>query len=192
MKNFSSLATFYIAFFVFTTSACRISGSLQGLYSYYNKTAKKAPALIKKPEGSICSLIQTDTPAIYTINGIDLKNCIGHFERSLVYVWRPKCSSDVCISPINLENICRAKNIELFIVAEYYDYETMILTHPVKRPVFGIDCDYYSSNLTKKYLSRFLCDLLGEKKVSIENYYFLFNNGCLTGMSDNLDNINLE
>lgn len=183
-----------ICIYVFTIlmlSGCSIKGSFQGLYSYQDKTTKIAPYLIQKPTISVCNLTQPDTPVIYTINGNELKRCIEPLEKSLVYIWRPKCSSDICISPKIIQTFCQTNSIELFIVAEYYDYETMRLNHPIKRPIFGVDCKYYSSHLTKKYMSMFLTDLLGQKTVYNENYFFLFNDGCLVDMAANVEKLKI-
>ncbi|HLP96023.1 MAG TPA: hypothetical protein VK168_18400 [Saprospiraceae bacterium] len=182
-----------IAFFLllFTCANCSIKGSFQGLYSYYDKTKLKAPNLIQKPTLPLCNLIQQDTPVIFAINGIDLKDCVKNFEKSVVYIWKPKCSSEICISPKELQRFCDTKNIELFIVAEYYDYGNMTLNFPTKRPIFGVDCQYYSSHLTKKYISMFLSDLIDRKTQYQENQFYLFNYGCLLDMSNSLETLKI-
>ncbi len=176
-------------FFTLSFSSCSIKGSFQGLYSYYDKTNLRAPNLIQKPLLPVCSLIQQDTPVVFMVSGIEIKNCLEHFEKSLVYIWKPKCSSEICISPIVLEKYCKSKNIELFIVAEYYDYENMTLNFPIKRPIFGVDCHHYSSHLTKKYISMFLSDLIGKKTQYEENQFYLFNYGCLVDISNSLERL---
>ncbi|MBV6443444.1 MAG: hypothetical protein EPGJADBJ_05192 [Saprospiraceae bacterium] len=176
---------------IITLSTCSINGSFQGLYSYYDKTVKISPTLIKKPQGSVCALLQSDSAIIYSINGKELKPCIEQFEKSIVYIWRPKCHSSICISPINMQEYCNKNRIELFIIAEYYDYSNMILNPPIKRPIFGIDCDYYSTNLTKKYISKFLIDLTGEEITEESNYFYLFGNGCLIDKSKSLEDLNI-
>ncbi|MCE7923271.1 MAG: hypothetical protein DYG98_09450 [Haliscomenobacteraceae bacterium CHB4] len=90
-----------------------------------------------------------------------------------------------------MQEYCNKNNVELFIVAEYYDYSNMILNPSIKRPIFGIDCNYYSTNLTKKYMSRFLIDLTGEKITAENNYFFLFSNGCLIDKSKSLEEIDI-
>lgn len=178
---------FCLLLLIFTN--CSINGSFQGLYSYYNKTNLKAPNLIQKPTLPVCNLLQKDTPVVYAVSGIDLKNCLENFEKSLVYIWKPKCSSEVCISPKDLQRLCEAKNVELFIVAEYYDYENMTLNFPIKRPIFGVDCHHYSSHLTKNYISMFLSDLIGKKTQYEENQFYLFNYGCLVDISNSLERL---
>lgn len=170
---------------------CSIHGSFQGLYSYYHKTRDAAPSLIKKPVLPLCDLVPLDMPVVYVVNGAELKNCIQHFEKSLVYIWRPKCSSEVCIPPMNIQTFCRTRHIELFVVAEYYDFPTMNLVYPMERPVFGIDCEHYSTNLTKKYVPMFLSDLALETPAPEDHYFFLFEYGCLKNSAHRLENLGI-
>jgi len=172
-------------------SGCSIHGSFQGLYSYQHKTAKIAPNLIQMSAIPVCDLIQKDPPVVYPVNGVALMQCITPFEKALVYIWRPQCSSDICISPMHLQDFCNTNGVELFIVAEYYDHEMMLLSSPIKRPVFGVDCDHYSSHLTKKYMSGFLTDLVGEEVKYGEQFFFLFKKGCLDNSSDSLERIKI-
>ena len=166
--------------------SCSIRGSFQGLYGYYHKTLETAPGLVRKAGPGICDSVQTDPPVVYAIDGKNLRCCLEQHEKSLVYLWRPKCSSDLCLSLRAVQEYCDARGIELFVVAEYYDAPSMRLNHPVERPVFGVDCDHYATDLTGKYLKVFFNELLGEKTNVTARYYFLFRHGVLTRMSDNL------
>ena len=191
----NNLIFYRIIFFnwiIISFSNCSINGTMQGLYSYYSKTLQISPYLIKKPISSICNISQKDTSVIYTTNGIEIKSCIEKINKSLLYLWKPKCTSDICLSLERVQDYCNENNIELFIVAEYYDYETMKIVHAIKRPIFGIDCEYYKTNLTKKYVSGFMNDLFGEKYNFDGNNYFFFKNGCLNNMSDNIQKINIK
>ncbi len=180
-----------ILFFKILATSCSIRGSFQGLYSYQDKTSKIAPHLIQQPTSPICTLAQPDSAVVYLVNGADLKKCVEQQNKSLVYLWRPKCSSDICVSPGVLQSFCEKKGIELFIVAEYYDYEIMSLHHLTKRPILGIDCNYYSSHLTQKYVSRFLADILGPETTPQGNYFFLFDSGCLVSMSEDVTKLEM-
>ncbi|MCC7467032.1 MAG: hypothetical protein IT261_12220 [Saprospiraceae bacterium] len=186
-KHWNSIVILFMLSFI----SCSINGSFQGLYSYYDKTNMRAPYLIQKPASPLCNLIQPDTPVVYAINGMELKNCLAQFEKSLVYIWRPKCTSDICVSPKDLQKFCQSNNIELFIVAEYYDYENMTLNFPIKRPIFGVDCEYYSTHLTQKYVSMFLTDLIGEKTTYQEKQFFLLNYGCVLDMSSSMEKLKI-
>jgi hypothetical protein len=71
------------------------------------------------------------------------------------------------------------KNITLFIVAEYYDNDLMQINYITSRPIFGIDVEYYQSNKTSKYLSKFLYDLAAKGEMVGRLIYFedgLFKN----------------
>jgi len=147
------------------------------------------PNLIQKPTNTICRLSRTETPTIYSINGKQLKICIENTGKSLIYIWRPKCSSSICISPNAIQGFCNENKIELYVVAEYYDYLTMSINYSTNKPIFGIDCEYYNTDLTKKYISLFLKDLAPQSGKLIDNFYFLFQDGCLVSYSDKLENI---
>ena len=67
--------------------------------------------------------------------------------------------SKVCI-PLNvIQEICNKKNIQLYIVAEYYDLELMNKEYNISSPILGIDTDYYKTNLTSKYVKNFIKDI---------------------------------
>lgn len=70
MKN-----TFFLIWVLLCTSSCKIGGSFQGLYSYYNKEYARNPELFEKVLDTtlnICNL-QSTTPKVYIINGKQLK-----------------------------------------------------------------------------------------------------------------------
>jgi hypothetical protein len=172
-------------------AGCSIKGSFQGLYSYYDKTKEKAPHLIRRLPNSVCGLAQSEEPVIYSVNGVELKKCLEHFEKSLVYIWRPKCSSDICVSPGDTQIFCTEGNIELFVVAEYYDFEMMSLNHSVNHPILGIDCDFYSTHLTNKYIPMFMADILEDETNVKGNYFFLFEYGCLIDKSQDIKKLKM-
>ncbi len=161
MKKINILSVIILVLF---STSCSVNGTLQGLYSYYNKTKSKNPQLFVKPNAteSICTLENTKEPKVYVINGKLLKECIQNKD-ALVYIWPPKCKSDVCYPLHLIQKKCDEKHIDLFIVAEYYDYKLMQQTYKIKRPIFGIDTKYYRTNLTSKYVARFNFDLIGKK-----------------------------
>lgn len=142
-------------------SACSIKGSFQGLYSYYSKAKSQNSQLLVKPDigKSICEIKKSDTPEVYVINGINLKECIKKTDKAIVYLWPPKCKGRFCYSLNSIQQKCDTKKVALFIVAEYYDSELMQVNYKVSRPIFGIDVEYYQSNKTSKYLSKFIYDL---------------------------------
>ena len=156
-KEINFLAVIVLLFF----TQCSIQGSFQGLYSYYSKTKSKNSQLLFKPTIStpICEINKSDTPRVYVINGINLKECIKTTEKAIVYLWAPKCKGKFCYSLNSMQQKCDTKKVALFIVAEYYDSELMQVNYNVSKPIFGIDVEYYQSNKTSKYLSKFIYDL---------------------------------
>lgn len=159
-------------------ASCKINGSLQGLYSYYNKVNKAKPNLLVKPKTSICELKPAKTPKVYVVKGQDLKSCISSKKNVLVYIWGPKCKSDICY-PLNpLQTICDENNVELLVLAEYYDAELMDEQYNLQRPIFGVDVEFYKQNLTSKYLPKFISDLTsGNYTNKDENRFLYFKNG---------------
>jgi hypothetical protein len=171
---------FLLIFISLLFAGCSIQGSFRGLYSYYNKTKKENPNLLSHLNASdaVCDLTEKSTPQVYVINGIALKKCLSGLENALVYVWKPNCKSALCYPIEVIQQKCGTKNIDLFIVAEYYDAAQMNHAYDLSRPIFGIDTKFYGSNLTNKYLSRFIRDLTGRKD-STDTFYYHFNKGRL-------------
>ena len=157
---------FLVIIFIFCIS-CKINGGLQGLYSYYSKTKSKNSQLLIKPGPStpICNINKSDTSKVYIINGLNLKDCIKTTNKAVVYLWAPKFKSKFCYPLNSLQQKCDMKNITLFIVAEYYDNELMQINYTTSRPIFGIDVEYYQSNRTSRYLSKFIYDLTAKSEM---------------------------
>lgn len=154
--------------------SCSINGSFQGLYSYYDKTKSYNPDLLVKPSAvnPLCQLKQGSPPRILVVDGVSLKTCINTAEKAVVYIWSPKCKSKNCYPLDLLQQKTNTRNINLFIVAEYYDGELMSLNYKINRPIYGIDIDYYNSNLTSKYLPLFLKDLAASNVPKTRFLYF--------------------
>jgi len=163
---------------LFSSCSIKLKGSFRGLYSYYKKTVKENPDLLVRADRlvNICEIkFDEKKPKIYMINGKMLKKCIAEHDKAIVYMWATNCKGRFCYSPQILQRECNAKNVELFIVAEYYDNEPMQMNYFTEHPVFGIDTKYYRSNLTSKYRSRFLYDITIQK--DILNRILYFENG---------------
>lgn len=150
-------------------TSCSIRGNFKGLYSYYKSEKKLSPNLFKK-NGQICQLNYDQN--VYITNGILLKKCLMNDDKSLVYIWGPRCQSKVCIPLDTIQEICNKKGIKLYVVAEYYDSELMSEKYELKTPIFGIDTEYYKTNLTKKYTQKFIEDIKAPKEVYDRYLYF--------------------
>jgi hypothetical protein len=74
-----------------------------------------------------------------------------------------------------VQNRCLQNNIELFVVAEYYDAALMNIDYLLKKPLFGIDVEFYNTNLTEKYLNLFVSGITSNQ--TIEGSFIHFING---------------
>jgi hypothetical protein len=177
-KNIIVIFTSLLISFLFTS--CAIKVSFKGLYSYYERTKKESPNLLHKvnnPE-TICNIKTRElNPKILVINGTQLKNCIDKNRKTLIYIWGPKCRSQMCSPPEIAQSTCDINNIELYIVSEYYDSEKMNENYNISRYIFGIDTLYYKTSLTTKYVSLFLLDLGVVLKKDDYNRFLYFENG---------------
>jgi len=171
-------------------TSCSIHGNFEGLYSYYNITKSRIPDVLIQPDSTfqICSLVNTKQPRVYLANGSRLKECVSNHD-AVVYIWKPKCASNLCYSLNALQDKCKTIHKDLFIVAECYDADMMSLTYNIDRPILGIDTRYYRSERTARYLSRFLFDLTSHYAVNGRVLYF--KNGVFTQSCHSVDSLRL-
>ena len=187
---------FWVLFLIFTisiASSCVIDGSFRGLYSYYKITKKEHPTFIQRPGSNLCNLTSSDSIIVYKINGNELKKCLKAESKSLVYFWNPNCSAPVCVPPNYAQEYSNYNNLNLFIVAIYYEYNKMTVNYELVRPIFGVDTEYYSTNLTKRYLKKFREDLL-EREWIEEEYprFLLFQSDSLIASSESIETLKIE
>ncbi|WP_040280765.1 hypothetical protein [Psychroserpens damuponensis] len=185
----SNLILFICAFFF----SCSIKGNFKGLYGYYNKSYKINPQLFVKniDVEDFCQMRKTeDSFKIYISNGKGLKKCLPENEYSLLYVWGPNCKSDICI-PLNLiQEECLDNKLDFFVVAEYYDVKAMQIDYIINRPIIGIDVEFYRTNLTKKYLNKFLKDVVGNEQHEFDgNRFLLFKSKKFIKSFNELDDL---
>lgn len=178
---------FLIIVLVFTYCSCSVKGNFRGLYSYYDKTKAEYPELLINTYSDICQVKATEPAKIYVINGKSIADCIISYDNAVVYIWKPKCTGRYCYPLNTIQKMCDENNIELFIVAEYYDSKTMRQNHFIKRPVFGIDTKYYNSSLTSKYLTDFKEDVTSKKGIS--NSFISFRKGVYYTSFNTIDSL---
>ncbi len=180
----------YILFFllIFFSISCSVNGNFKGLYSYYDKTKSESPNLLAYPDihTTICELKNNTTPKIYITNGKELKKCLINYENLILFIWSPKCKSKYCYSLNLLQQNCNRNKIELIIVSEYYDTELMQIKYELKNPILGIDTNYYKSNKTSNYVSKFIFDLTSIEH--IDGRLLHFKNGEFVKATDLLNN----
>ena len=172
-------------------SAC-IQGSFKGLYSYYSKTQKANPKLFLKTSNydTIVNKINNPTEKIILINGSNLKSYLSINKNTIVYIWGPNCHSDICIPLQIIEQKCLEKGYNLFVVAEYYDLEKMQYHYNLANNIFGIDVEYYKTNLTTKYLDLFFNDIDSKMVYSkISDKFLEFKNGEFVRSYENINQL---
>lgn len=166
-------------------SSCSFNGTLQGLFSYYNKTKQDSEInFVEFSSFEDCKKLLSDSASILVANGKEIKNCLSKYQNSVVYIWTPKCKGKYCYSLNLLQETCNQKGYELFIVAEYFDAYYMSKYYEITHPIIGIDVKFYKTNLTSKYLSKFIFELTdGKYKYDIKNdsycNFLCFANGEL-------------
>lgn len=166
-------------------TACSINGTFQGLYSYYNITkSESSNLLIKLPKSiSICKIKNNESVKVYLVNGKELKECINNLENALVYIWSPKCTGRFCYSI----ELIQKNDIDLFIVSEYYDSRAMQKFYKIDKPLFGIDTEFYKSNLTSIYLKKFIEDLTNQEIPKVN--FYKFKSGNLIKSFNSIDDV---
>ncbi|MBP6184900.1 MAG: hypothetical protein KA479_08145 [Saprospiraceae bacterium] len=157
-----------------------------GKYSGFEHTSKLYPGLIQKSNPINCNSKTDLEPMVCIANGLDIRSCIQKEEKAIVYLWHPTCKGPNCIAPTIIQSICKSNNVELFIVARSYRFETLDLIEPLDRPVFGIDTKYYSTDVVADYVPLFFSELLGKDIIIGTESYFLFERGKLMTISDRL------
>lgn len=148
---------------------------LSAFYSRYKQTNDAYPGLLIKTDNNtpICELkYNPEKPEVYIINGLQLKQCMANYDDAIVYIWAPYCGSKECYSPSLLQKYCDEKNVELFVVTEYYAADELVQFYQIERPLFGIDTKHYCSDFIDKYARCFETDLTGEKNETGRMLYF--------------------
>ncbi|MDR2011083.1 MAG: hypothetical protein LBQ22_11460 [Bacteroidales bacterium] len=181
----------FLCFILIICQSCTINGSLQGLYSYYNKTDKENENLFQKIDSHevLCEIKNDQTPKILITNGDILKKCLQEKENSIIYIWSPKCKSGMCYPLDIIQRECNNNGIELFVIAEYYDSEFMNKSYDINCPIIGIDVKYYKSNITSKYLSLFIRDLTQQN--DIHDQFIFFEEGIYIRSFNNIDTLSV-
>lgn len=170
---------FFLFLGFFLLSSCKISGNFKGLTSYYEQTMNEKPELFLHTTSvdSLNKNVSNIVNCIFITNGITLKKALFEKEKSVVYIWQPRCNSDICYPLEIIQNFCNENGYSLYIVAEYYDIRSMDVNYNLERNIIGIDTKYYRTNFTSKYLKLFFEDVLSSKEYnSLTNKYLVFEN----------------
>jgi hypothetical protein len=170
----------YLSYIFLIIFYCSCSINVNGLYSNYKRTIKESSTKFKLAKDSaVCySKENSSKEIIYITNGTILKKCIRKNKKTLIYVWSPNCKSKYCIPLEIIQQKCNENNIELFVVAEYYDTIKMNYNYDLKNNIFSIDVNHYKSNMVSKYMNLFFLDLSKEIVYNdTNNRFFIFDEG---------------
>ena len=180
---------FILFFIIQTIISCKINGNLKGLLSNYNNSNSEKPEIFyhSKQNEDISNIKLVSPAKIIIINGKQIKKQIENYQKTLIYIWRPNCRGILCIPPELIQKNCDLKKIELFIVSEYYDNKQMEINYNLKNPIYGIDVDYYNSNITTNYIAKFKFDLSIYAKTN--NRYLYFEKGNYIKSYENFNDI---
>lgn len=112
---------------------------------------------------SICDL-ENDS-LVYAVSGEQLKNCITQYDKVLVYYWDPHCSADACHPLSAMQYFCDEKDIEFFVIVEYY-WDCFSQIGSLKsHPLLVANERHYGTDKCRKLDELFFTDLIGK-----ENY----------------------
>lgn len=176
---------------VFALISCSINGSLvNGLTSDYNKLSPEEKSKVV----NLVNFDNIDNRNIYKINGVQLKNELQKYPKSLVYIFTNGCTSKFCLPMSNYENFAKENNYKLFLVMNAYNRmndTTKQRSEVFTAPLFAIDNDFYNSNIRNNYTRFFENDLreIGRnEKPKWDGGLFFFENGKLVSVNNELPN----
>lgn len=138
----------------FLLLSCRISG-LTNDYSKLNEEDKSRIVALE-------NFGDYNTQIIYKISGKQLRNEIAKHEKSLVYIFKNGCTSDLCRPMHVYENYAKQNGYELFLVMEGYGnlYATLGQRNNFTSQLFSINTDLYDSRYRAVYTRMFENELL--------------------------------
>lgn len=147
-------------------SSCQISGLTSG-YSYLSKTEKER---VINYTGKIDSI--SNYSYVYNITPEQIKEYLAAHKRVILYDYTPYCKSPNCVSPFYLVESCKAKDIDVLIIANIYDE---LFWHINKSfPLLMINTKECKTKWRWKYIDNFYLPLIGckTKEVNYSGYHY--------------------
>lgn len=144
----------------FALSATLLSCSIHGLRSDYSTLSIEDKAKVVPLE----NFDAVNPEKIYKINATQLKEELAKHSKSLVYVFKNGCTSELCRPMFVYENYAKKNGYKLFLVMEGYGslHETLDQRNSFTSPLFSIDNEYYNSNYRNTYTRYFENELQGK------------------------------
>ena len=108
--------------------------------------------------------------SFYTINGNVLLEDIKENEKSLVYLWDPRCGGEYCYSLKWIEEYSSNKGIKFYAIPIFIDIDMMDIHQGITTPITPIDFKFYKSIFCSRYIKKFLNDVVNkENEVLFQN-----------------------
>jgi hypothetical protein len=159
-------------FTAIAVSSLLISCSITGLTNDYSKLKEADKIKIVTLE----RFEKLDTTKIYKISGKQLRAEVAKHEKSIVYVFKNGCTSDLCRPMQVYENYAKQNGFQLFLVMEGYGnlYDTVGQRNNFTSPLFSINTDLYDSRYRAVYTRMFENELL-KKDINYKSKEYLGN-----------------
>lgn len=158
-------------FTTITISVLLVScNAISGLTNDYSKLNEDDKAKIVTLE----SFENLDVEKIYKISGKQLRAEVAKHEKSLVYVFKNGCTSDLCKPMHVYENYAKQNGYQLFLVMDgYCNLEATVgQRNNFTSPLFSINSDLYDSRYRATYSRRFENELL-KKDINYKSKEYL-------------------
>jgi hypothetical protein len=166
-----------------------ISIDTSGFHSGYKKLQKEQQEKIVFLESqSSIEELKSSNQTMYAITAASLFSSLQKNDTSLVYLWSPHCHSENCISPVAVQNYCAKNHYQLYIIAEYYDFEKLNELFGYDLTVFSINHLHYKTDYCNKYVHRFTDEIRKNNPTKEETYnrFYFFKEGTLAFTRESL------
>jgi len=147
-----------------------LSCHIQGLTNDYTKLTPEEKKLIVE----LTDFETTKHDYIYKINGGQLKQELQKYPKSMVYIFKNGCTSNLCKPLMIYENYAKEHGYKLFLVMNGYANLNETLEQPYSSTLFAINNDYYQKKYRATY-TRYFENELSNKPINEKNKEYLGN-----------------
>ncbi|HLF51031.1 hypothetical protein [Flavobacterium sp.] len=144
------------------------SCSIQGLTNDYKKLEESQKSKIV----ALNNVTEFNTDYIYKVNGTQLKQELKAHPKSIVYIFKNGCTSDLCKPLMVYENYAKENGYKLFLVMDGFGNLNEALAQPITSPLFAIDSYHYQKKFRATY-SRYFENDLTNKPFTEKNKEYL-------------------
>jgi len=138
-----------------------ISCKITGLTNDYSKLTEENKSRIVAFE----NFGDYNVGRIYKISGKQLKAEVAKYEKSLVYIFKNGCTSDLCKPMFVYENYAKQNGYQLFLIMDGYGNldDTFGQRNNFTSQLFAINTDLYDSKYRATYTRMFENELLNKE-----------------------------